>query len=882
MIQIFNQISIEGLALGFAVASLAFGMLVIILRINHKKTGDMSPKISPLSLLENFDGMAYACLIDKDWTMTYVNSNAYKVLGYTSEEVVGNHLIAYNDIIHPKYREFVRNRFSDAIENHEDIVIDYMIVSKSGQEKWVREEAHVTYDAFDQPLQIEGYIYDIEETKSLIYDKNIYQFKYQSLFDGLDIPLLVIKEDQVIDANPSALRFFRADTKHQLVGKQPLNLIDPSYHAFYHSRIKRIHETKTANLMADYKLKRLDGSDVLVTVDAKPYFNHGELYLNVLIGEKDDLISQNQKLRKTERRNRDLLLFMKEGLGVFQVIPDTLNGKLIYSNQRFSQFLFASYQNLLYRQFTDLFDHFSKQDYQRIFDHERKEAYQKEFYDKEQDRYIQSYFYFNNEGELIVQLTDISKEKKLLQQHQDEKQTLDEILEATGTMIWSWNRLENIISYDQRTYDILGYQKGKSDIDQPRKILFYLHPDDRKQLMNQLRDYFDKKIPYFSVEVRIRDVSGNYRWWMIRGKGIHYKGDVPTLVSGTIQDVTHHKRMDEEIRFLSLHDQLTKVFNLRAFEEQIEYLDIEENYPISMALIDVNGLKVFNDAFNHSVGDELLIKTANTLVEYSQDNDVVARVGGDEFVLIMPKTSLEEAEERFIEIEKNLKQQTVSNIPISVSYGIEVKFNKRFTMHQIKDMADSKMYKHKFNGKDTRLAILEQIRLNFFKENNFEQQVVDLTHDLSMTLARDIGLDLETLSVVDIASQYYNIGIFSVRKDVINDERKFKKYDEIEYKKHVENGYRIMLATYRNERIAMAILHHHEKYNGQGYPSQIKSKKIPITSRIISICATYARRYLLKHNIEDVLDYIQSESNISFDPELVKVFTKMIKRAHEN
>jgi HD-GYP domain-containing protein (c-di-GMP phosphodiesterase class II) len=79
----------------------------------------------------------------------------------------------------------------------------------------------------------------------------------------------------------------------------------------------------------------------------------------------------------------------------------------------------------------------------------------------------------------------------------------------------------------------------------------------------------------------------------------------------------------------------------------------------------------------------------------------------------------------------------------------------------------------------------------------------------------------------------------------------------------------------------MAILHHHEKYNGQGYPSQIKSKKIPITSRIISICATYARRYLLNENIDDILAYINSESNISFDPELVKVFTKDIKKTHE-
>jgi len=249
----------------------------------------------------------------------------------------------------------------------------------------------------------------------------------------------------------------------------------------------------------------------------------------------------------------------------------------------------------------------------------------------------------------------------------------------------------------------------------------------------------------------------------------------------------------------------------------------------------------------------------------------------------MPNTPLKDAEERFLMIHKALKQQRVSDIPISVYYGIEVKFNQPFILHQIKDMADSKMYKQKFKGKDTRLSILEQISDHFFKTNQFEQKVVDKTHEYAIKLGKNIGLDLETLSILDVASQYYNIGIFSIRQDVIKDDRSFKQYEEIEYRKHVENGYRIMLATYRNERIAMAILHHHEKYNGQGYPSQLKSKKIPIASRIISICATYARFALLKQSNHEIINYIQKERGVSFDPELVDAFTKVIqKQTHEN
>lgn len=877
---IFNQITLEGVVFGLVLASIAFGILVLIYLNQSKKTGDTPLDVSPLRLLESFEGMAYACNIDEQWTMTYVNSNAYKILGYSSEEVTNNHVIAYNDIIHPKYRDYVRNQFLEAIENHEDVVIDYMIVTKDNQEKWVREEAQIIYDSKGNPTKIEGYIYDIEENKNLLYDKNIYEFKYKSLFEGLEIPLIVMTKDQFIDVNQSALKLFKADSKRQFLSSRPLDLVDPSFHDFFHTRIKRILETKSANMMAEYKLLCFDQTELMAVVDAKPYFNQGELYLNVMITETGDVISKNQKLRRIERINRDLILFMKEGLGVFQVINEEKDGKLIFANQKFSELIMGQYQNLVYRRLKDIFRFLTDDDYEKLFNADT--SFQKTIYDDLTDRYIQTYFYFNDDGELIVQVSNITKEKKLLAQYQEEKDTLDEILEATGTMIWSWDRSKTLLHFDQRAYDLLGYDPKDSDISNPRRILRYIHKDDRKRLLNQLKAYIEKEIPFLSVEVRIQDDWGQNRWWMIRGKGLSFNNDVPTIISGTIQDVTNHKEKDEEIRFLSLHDQLTKLYNLRAFDDFMVSLDKEENYPISMALVDVNGLKVFNDALNHRVGDELLIKTANTLKAYAEKKDIVARVGGDEFVMIMPNTPVHVAEERFKTIDQDLKGQSVSNIPISISYGLEEKFNDRFSMYQIKDMADSKMYKKKFSGKDTRLSILEQIKNQFFKSNQFEQRVVDLTHDLSMKLAKEIGLDLETLSIVDIASQYYNIGIFSIRQDVINDDRYFKDYEEIEYRKHVENGYRIMLATYRNERIALAILHHHEKVNGKGYPSQLKSKHIPITSRIISICATYARRLLLKQDQKDIFAYIREESGISFDPELVKTFINLIERTHEN
>ncbi|QLY39787.1 PAS domain-containing protein [Hujiaoplasma nucleasis] len=877
--QYFIQITLEGLSLGFVIGMVLVSISFYAYLIYEKKQNkrEKIDDFSPLRVLENYEGMAFSCLINEEWTMTYVSSNAYKIFGYTSDEILQGKHITYSDIIHPKFRNFVRDKYIEAIHNHQDIQLEYMIIDKDNQEKWVREDGHIIYDSLGRPLAIDGFIYGIDFYKRMLADNNQYKAKYQSLFEDLDFPIVVIQENQIIDINHSAINFFRASSKDQILKMKPIEMIDESYHDLFKSRFARLQETKTSNLSTLYKLKRFDGTSVIANIEGVPFFEDGQMFVNVLILEKDDERAFSQRLLKTERRNRDLILYMHEGLAVFQPIPDELDAKLVYANMKFSDLLYDQFKNLTYHKFSNLFDLLIKENYQEIFNHQDEKPLVKEIYQPTSKKYLQCLFYYNNEKELIVQMTDVTKEKELIRKYQEEKQTLDEILEATDTMIWTWDRSKNKLIYEKRTFDILGYDYDDQEITNPEKIMNYFHPDDRTILYQQLTSYFKCEIPYFSVEVRIRDAMGNYRWWMVRGKAVQLVDNIPLIISGTYQDITHHKLKDEEIKFLSMHDQLTKLYNLRAYHEKMDELDQDKFLPISLAIIDVNGLKVFNDALSHSVGDDLLVKTSNVMSSFAKESDVLARIGGDEFVMIMPNTPIEHAETRFKLIEEALSEERVANIPISISYGVEVKFNQRFTLHQIKDMADSKMYQQKFSGKDTRLEILKSIRHEFFKQNPFEGKVVNKVHELSMKLSHYLDLDPETRSVIEIASQYYNIGIFSIRNEIFNEERKFEKYAEIEYRKHVENGYRIILATYRNERIAMAILHHHEKFNGLGYPAKLEGHKIPLASRMISIAATYSRRMLLGESKENVFSYLEEEKNISFDPELVDDFIGMIK-----
>lgn len=103
------------------------------------------------------------------------------------------------------------------------------------------------------------------------------------------------------------------------------------------------------------------------------------------------------------------------------------------------------------------------------------------------------------------------------------------------------------------------------------------------------------------------------------------------------QDITDQKEYEENLIYFSYHDQLTGLYNRRYFEEEIIKMDREENYSLSIIMIDINGLKLINDSFGHSVGDDVLIKTAKTIKDCCRPEDISARLGGMNLLFYLPE-----------------------------------------------------------------------------------------------------------------------------------------------------------------------------------------------------------------------------------------------------
>lgn len=718
---------------------------------------------------------------------------------------------------------------------------------------------------------------------SLIYmfmnkkDKQIASSDYWSnIFNELGIPVLLISKERIYDANKASINFFKAENTNQIIGKSPLHFLPENYHHYFLKRLKQIKSNRSANIASNYQFIRVDGEKVSALVHAEPISFKEPLMMQVIIIESDHILNMNHRLQQSERRIRDLILHLNEGIAVFKPIPDEADGLLVFSNKRFVEYLTGESKTNIYMRFSDLFKHLIDEEFETIFNQSMRQFVKRELYDSGSNCFYQTMFYMNHENQLVVHMVDITSEKNLIDKYIAEKRQVQSILDATNTILWSFNKSKNKVSFHQKSLKKFNLDFANFDDAIPESLINYCHPEDREILHKYLYTYEHASEDYFSFNLRFRDKSDNYHWMLIRGQVVENGQESDRLISGTMQDITKDKENEEALNFLNRHDYLTEVYNLRAYEKMAEQLDFEANYPISVVLLDVNGLKVFNDAFSHSVGDQLLVETAKVLKKFREKNDVIARIGGDEFIYLMPNTPMKDGEQRFKKIIKSLSDVKIQGIPISIAYGIVEKFNGNLTMSQIKNMADSKMYLQKFKGSNTRIQILKQIRDYFFAHYDFEKQVVNRVHQLAMELGKKMELDYSTMTCLDIASEYYNIGIFGIREEVFNNEREFKQFDFIEYRKHVENGYRILLATHQDERIARSVLHHHEKYNGEGYPGNMKGKEIPLPSRIIAVLATYARKRLLNQSEEEVRAYIDSERLITYDPDIVDEFYKLL------
>lgn len=348
------------------------------------------------------------------------------------------------------------------------------------------------------------------------------------------------------------------------------------------------------------------------------------------------------------------------------------------------------------------------------------------------------------------------------------------------------------------------------------------------------------------------------------------------------EEITNRAKREEEILYLSYHDKLTGLYNRRFYEEEIKRLDTERNLPMTIAMGDVNGLKLINDSFGHAMGDELLKKAAEAIKKGCRADDIIARLGGDEFVIILPKTDALETEKVIKRIKDLASKEKVGTIDISISFGYETKNNEKEKIQEVFKKAEDYMYKKKlFKSPSMREKTISAIISTLHEKNKKEEQHSRRVSALCKSMGEALGLPDKIIEELKSVGLLHDIGKIAIDENILNNSGKLTDDEWKEIKRHPEIGYRILSTV--NDMSAMAdyVLYHHERWDGKGYPRGLKGEDIPFVSRIIAIADAYdaitsEKNYISVLPDEVALEELQKNAGIQFDPKLVSVFIEKV------
>ena len=467
---------------------------------------------------------------------------------------------------------------------------------------------------------------------------------------------------------------------------------------------------------------------------------------------------------------------------------------------------------------------------------------------------------------------EVTKRKGLETELQESEDILKTYIEKAPIGIYVTDALGKYVDANAMACQLMGRTRDEV---LSLSISDFLIPADLDKGMAGFRELSTKG--FLDAEYRVKNKNSQEFWISFRGAKIN-----DNCLIAFCSDISDRKEREARVEYLSYHDQLTGVYNRTFYEEEIERLDTEENLPFSVIISDVNGLKLINDTMGHTAGDKVLVETINLLSMHLRRGDILARVGGDEFSILLPRTRSHEAQDIVNRIQaacQTLKVNVLKEpINLSVSLGFATKTKIAESFSYICKLAEDSMYRRKLLERDSfHSTLLESLRLSLFERSHETEEHASRLIHLSKKLGTAMGLSKDDLDNLVLLSSLHDIGKISIDNSILLKPGKLTDDEWLEMKKHPATGYRIAMASTELRSIAEYILCHHERWDGAGYPQGLKGENIPLLSRVIAIVDAYDamtsdRPYRVKLTRQAALTEISINSGSQFDPEIAALF----------
>ena len=398
-----------------------------------------------------------------------------------------------------------------------------------------------------------------------------------------------------------------------------------------------------------------------------------------------------------------------------------------------------------------------------------------------------------------------------------------------------------------------------------------------------LGDQYLPTLNHMRLHDTIEDIEITY---YLESISRHYLVSIITMIGldnkyqGTVIDITDSVEQGERIKFLATRDMLTKIYNRNYFEGYTKNLN---GRTVGIVMCDIDGLKLINDAFGHLEGDKLLIQFAAHL-NHSFGNDMVARLGGDEFAVLAFDKTDDELEEYEQVIKRYVGDLYMFGINIGVSVGYSVKepegdFYKAFVR------AENIMYRRKLTERSSRKSnalstIMQTLHEKTHETKEHCERVGDYAVELLKAYGRIRTYELEEMRLV---SSVHDIGKIAISEHILSKDGPLSNEEYELIKNHSESGYKIASNIISNDDIAIAILYHHEKWDGSGYPHNLEGEQIPLYARVVSIADAFdtmisGRIYQKRISLQEAKKELLRCAGTQFDPHLVNLFIEYLEK----